>query len=443
MAKIDKVWAREIIDSRAVPTVEATVVLDNNIWATAAVPSGASTGSYEAIELRDGDMNRFFGKGVLKAVENVTNVIGPAIKGIEATDQAGLDKKIVNLDGTKNKSKLGANATLAVSLAVLKTGAISSGRPVYQYIADLCAGVGVPERRPNEGFLSRLPVPIFNMINGGLHGAGNLDFQEFHVIPASNKLFAESLRIGAEVYVTLEKALERRGAVHSVGDEGGYAPNLFTNMDALEILLETIGETTYVIGQDLFLGLDTAASTFYKAGKYAIRDKSSPMGTGELAEYYKQLNSQYHLVLLEDGFSEDDWAGWKMIRQILGEQTLIVGDDLLATNPERVKKAIEEQACNSILVKPNQIGTVSETLEVVKLARGAGWKIIMSHRSGESNDSVIADLAAGTGADFAKFGAPARGERVSKYNRLMAIEQELAWNRQVQINAPVTNASVK
>jgi len=276
----------------------------------------------------------------------------------------------------------------------------------------------------------KIPTPLFNMINGGLHGAGNLDFQEFHVIPASSKSFPDSLRCGVEVYMTLGKDLERRGAIHSVGDEGGYAPNLFTNADALEVLYESIKQTSYQIGRDVFLGLDVAASVFYKNGEYVIRDKSNPLKDDELLEYYKYINGQYHLAVLEDAFYEDGWDSWKMLHESFGEQLTVVGDDLLATNLERVQKAIDIHACNGILVKPNQVGTITETLEVIKLSREAGWKVITSHRSGETNDWFIADFAVGVGSDFVKFGAPARGERVVKYNRLLSIETELSQQPQ-------------
>ena len=420
MPRIQRVWAREILDSRATPTVEAACQLDSGIVAVASVPSGASTGSHEALELRDKDTSRYRGKGVLKAVNNVNQIISPTLStaGFDATDQLGIDKKLIELDGTENKSRLGANSILAVSMAVCKAGAMAQKLHLYQWINKLAVAHGIEARM-------HAPTPLFNMINGGLHGAGNLDFQEFFVIPASSKQFSEGLRMGVEVYLLIGENLAHRGAIHSVGDEGGYAPNLFTNADALDVLVEAIRQTSYQLGRDVFLGLDVAADSFYENNVYTIRDKSAPLNEDLLIEYYKEINSMYHLAVLEDPLYEDGWEGWKKIKQVLGNQVTIVGDDILATNPKRVQKAITEGACNGILVKPNQIGTVSETLDVVKMSRSAGWKVIVSHRSGETNDTFIAEFAVGIGADYVKFGAPARGERVVKYNRLSSIEIEL------------------
>lgn len=419
MSKIQKVWARQILDSRGYPTVESACQLDTGEIAVASVPSGASTGTYEALELRDGDPQRYLGKGVSKAVANVNDVLGPGVWGLDATDQEMIDRRLIELDGTKNKSKYGANAVLSVSQVVTKAAALATKQPLYNWINSLAKRVGIKEP-------SHVPTPIFNMINGGLHGAGNLDFQEFHVIPATSKSFSDSLRMGVEIYMTLGKDLDRRGAIHSVGDEGGYAPNLFTNADALEVLYESIKQTTYQMGRDVFLGLDVAASVFYKNGEYVIRDKSEALNDESLLEYYKYLNSQYHMAEIEDPFHEDAWESWKKLNEAFQGQLTIVGDDLLVTNLERVQKAIDEKACNAILVKPNQVGTISETLKVIKVSRDAGWKVTVSHRSGETNDWFIADFAVGTGADFTKFGAPTRGERVVKYNRLLSIEAELA-----------------
>lgn len=424
MAKITKIWAREILDSRAVPTVETACQLDNGIVSVASVPSGTSTSSYEALELRDGDSTRFWGKGVLKAVANINTIIGPSIvqAGIDSSDQEGLDMHMRKLDGTENKSHLGANAILSISLAVLKAAAAANQMPIYTWVAKLAQAKGLTPR-------VHAPTPLFNMINGGLHGAGNLDFQEFFVIPASTKTYTEGLRLGVEVYMLIGSNLARRGAIHSVGNEGGYAPNLFTNADALEILVEAIHETSYQMGRDVFLGLDVAASTFFKNGVYTIRDKSTPMNEAAFIEFYKELNSIYHLAVLEDPLHEDAWDGWKKLREGLGDQIAIVGDDLLATNPKRVAQAQAAGSCNAILIKPNQIGTISEAIEVIKLARDANWKVIVSHRSGETNEFVIADFASGVGADYVKFGAPARGERVAKYNRLLSIESELSMQQ--------------
>lgn len=419
MSKIQKVWSRQILDSRGVPTVETACQLDTGEISVASVPSGASTGTYEALELRDQDPQKYDGKGVLKAVANVNDILGPGVWGLDVSDQENIDKRLIELDGTKNKSKYGANALLSISVVITKAAAISSKQPLYSWINTLAKRVGIKEN-------IKVPTPIFNMINGGLHGAGNLDFQEFHVIPASSKSYSDSLRMGAEIYIMLGKDLDRRGAIHSIGDEGGYAPNLFTNADAIEVLYESTKQTTYQVGRDVFFGLDVAASQFFKNGEYSIRDKSESLNDDALLEYYKYLNSQYHLAELEDPFHEDAWESWKKLNEAFQGQMTIVGDDLLVTNTERVQKAISEQSCNAILVKPNQVGTVSETLNVIKIARDAGWKVITSHRSGETNDWFIADFAVGIGSDFTKFGAPARGERVVKYNRLLSIEAELS-----------------
>lgn len=418
MAKITKIWAREILDSRAFATVEAAAQMDSGHIAVSSVPTGASTGIHEVLELRDKDNPRLKGTGVLKAVENVNKILGPAIVGMDPTKQQEIDNKLINIDASPNKSRYGANAILAVSEVVCKLGAIASRQTLYSWVSQLAQKYGLKVN-------FNIPTPLFNMINGGLHGAGNLDFQEFHVIPASSKKFSLGLQMGVEIYLTIGANLARRGAIHSVGDEGGYAPNLFTNADALEVIVDSIKETLYDLGRDVFLGLDVAASVLYKNNGYVIKDKSGPMDDNALLEFYKSLNDQYHLELIEDAFAEDEWGSWKKLYSLLGDQLLIVGDDLLATNPKRVERAILEKACNAILVKPNQIGTVSETMGVIKQARDAGWKVIVSHRSGETNDWFIADFAVGVGADFVKFGAPARGERVAKYNRLSAIEMEL------------------
>jgi enolase len=418
MSKIQKIWARQILDSRGVPTIETACQLDTGEVSVASVPSGASTGIYEALELRDEEEDKYNGKGVSKAVANVNEILGPGVWGLDVNDQERIDKRLIELDGTKNKSKYGANAILSISVVTAKTAALATKQPLYSWINTLSKRVGIKESM-------HVPTPIFNMINGGLHGAGNLDFQEFHVIPASSKSYEESLRMGVEIYLVLGKDLDRRGAIHSIGDEGGYAPNLFTNADAIEVLYESIKQTPYQVGRDVFFGLDVAASQFFKNGEYVIRDKSEALNDDALLEYYKYLNSQYHLASLEDPFHEDAWESWKKLNEAFQGQMTIVGDDLLVTNAERVQKAISEKSCNAILVKPNQVGTISETLNVIKIARDAGWKVITSHRSGETNDWFIADFAVGIGSDFTKFGAPARGERVVKYNRLLSIDVEL------------------
>lgn len=415
MAKIKSIRAREILDSRGNPTVETEVLLDDGSKSVASVPSGESLGKYEAVELRDNDPERYNGMGVLKAVENVNREIAPSFIGFDPQKQAEADQLLIKLDGTSNKSKLGANAILSVSQGICEAGAVAAKLSIYQYVAQL---YGLKE---NE---LKMPVPTFNLINGGKHGAGNLEFQEFHIIPGPGKAYHQSLEMAEEIYHAVEKVLIRHGAIHSVGDEGGFAPNLFTNMDALEVIIEATKESKHEFKRDVFLGLDVAASHFYKEGRYKIRDRTLPMDAIEFSEYYQDLAKQYPLQLLEDPLFEDDWKGWSNLVKAL-PMTTIVGDDLLATNKARVERAIKDKTCSAILVKPNQIGTISETIEVIKITRKAGWKVIVSHRSGETNDDFIADFAVGVGADFTKFGAPARGERVVKYNRLLVIEKEL------------------
>lgn len=419
MAKIFALKAHEILDSRGNPTIETTVILDDGWRGIASVPSGASTGHHEAVELRDNDPKRYNGLGVLRAVDNVNKIIAPKLVGQDPTQQLVIDKLLANLDSTSDKSKLGANAILSVSQGVCEAAAASLRLPLYKYVQQLASSFHLPASN------LKIPIPTFNLINGGKHGAGNLEFQEFHIIPSADKPYRESLELAEEIYQTVKKVLIRHGAVHSVGDEGGFAPNLFTNMDALEVVVQAIKESGYEFKRDVFLGLDVAASHFFKNGKYSIRDRTQAMETNELIEYYRELCQQYPLYLLEDPLFEDDWDAWVRLTHELASKTIIVGDDLLCTNPERLKNGIAKKACNAILIKPNQIGTISETLQVMKTAREAGWKIIVSHRSGETNDTFIADFAVGVGADFTKFGAPARGERVAKYNRLLEIEEEL------------------
>jgi len=418
MNAIKKIWSREILDSRGIPTVECYCLLTDGRFATTSVPAGTSMGSHEALELRDKDEKRYHGEGVLKACENINVILGPALEGIDPTKQSEIDQKLVSLDGTENKTKYGGNAILAVSQVVCKAAATLQNKALYVWINELAV-----ERGMQKGV--RLPTPLLNMINGGLHGAGNLDFQEFWMIPATNKNFSEGLQMGVEIYQAIGANLARRGAIHSVGHEGGYAPNLFTNADAFEVFVESVRETQYSLGRDVFLGLDIAANSFYKNGDYTIRDRSSALSDDQLLDYYKELINTYKLAILEDAFQEDAWDSWKKLYLELAGSALIVGDDLLVTNPKRLQKAIDEKACNGAVVKPNQIGTVTETLQVVKMARDAKWKIVTSHRSGETNDTFIADFAVGIASEYAKFGAPARGERVAKYNRLTAIELEL------------------
>jgi enolase len=419
MSQIKHIWAREILDSRGIPTVEAACMLDNGGVSVSSVPAGTSTGSHEALELRDVDNPRYLGQGVLKAVENVNGILGRSLIGLDPTNQQTIDNKLIEVDATENKSKYGANAILAISEAVLKGGATAVNQPLYAWIYQLASRNKITSN-------VKIPTALFNMVNGGLHGAGNLDFQEFWVVPASNKSFAEGLQIGVEIYQTIGLNLSRRGAIHSVGHEGGYAPNLFTNADAFEVFIESIKQTNYSLGRDVFLGLDVASNSFYKDGEYVIKDKNAAMDDSQFLEYYKSLYDQYKLAIIEDPYQEDAWDSWKKMVSSMGDSLLVVGDDLLATNPKRVQKAISEKACNAAVIKPNQIGTVTETLNVIKMVKDAGWKIVVSHRSGETNDSFIADFSVGVAADYIKSGAPARGERVAKYNRLSSIELELS-----------------
>jgi len=416
MASIQGVYAREILDSRGYPTVECTVWLDTGHVVVASVPSGTSKGKYEATELRDNDSSRMLGRGVLQAVSNVNTILGPLVIGRDPTAQADIDQILIQADGTPQKSKLGSNAILAVSLAVCKAGAASLGLPIYQYLFQ--------QYRVVENL--NIPTCIYSLINGGEHGADNLDIQEFQVIPASYMDYASSLNLGITLYQKLEEVLISKGAIHSVGLVGGFTPNLYNNTDAFELLVETTKASPYTFAQDLFFGVDMAASALFEAGRYVLKDKSQPYSSAELFEFYTKLRNLYQVFYLEDPFQDDDWSSWKQLTAELGATTAIVGDSLLVTNKERVEKAIAERACNAIAIKPNEIGTLTETIEVIKLAKSAGWQVVMSHRSGETNDDLIADLAVGLGADYCKFGPPNRGERVVKYNRLLQIFQDLS-----------------
>lgn len=415
MAKIKKVLAREILNSRGEPTVEAKVVLDDDYYGVSAAPSGVSISKYEAIEIHDNDVGRYLGLGVTQAVNSIGSIIGPKIKGVEASDQEQIDEILITLDGTDNKSKLGVNAILPVSQAVLAAAAASAHFPIWYYINQKF----FPDIKPH------IPIPLFNIINGGKHGAGNLDFQEFLIVPASSRVFADSLELGVEVYLSLKKTLATKQHIYSIGDEGGFAPNLYTNAAAFEILEEAISTTSFKIARDLFFGLDAAASHFQHDSLYVIKDRASPLNTSEFIDYYRDLMKRFHLLVLEDPLGEDDWDGWRSFTSQFGSQVIIVGDDLLATNSKRLETAISKAAANAILVKANQIGTMTETFKIIAQARRAGWKIIVSHRSGETNDTLVADLAVATGAEYVKFGAPARGERVAKYNRLSEIDLSL------------------
>lgn len=416
MASITYVYAREILDSRGIPTIECSIWLDNNQMVSSSVPSGTSKGKYEALELRDNDAARMNGKGVLQAVNNINTIIGPQLIGQDPTQQAALDQYLIQLDGTNNKSKLGANAIIAVSQALLKAGAASTGMPIYQYLHYIY--------QISQDLT--MPAMVYTMINGGEHGAGNLDIQEYEVIPATFHNYANSLNMAVNYSQKLYDVLVTKGAVHSVGLVGGYAPNLYNNSDTFEILVETTKVTPYTFAQDIFLGVDMSASSFFESGKYVLKDKAQPYSSAELLDYYRQMKETYHVVYIEDPFQEDDIDSWKKLTEEIGDTTTIVGDSLLVTNKERVQTAIQEKWCNAVLVKPNQIGTITETIEVIQLARSANWQVVVSHRSGETTDSLIADLAVGVGADYAKFGPPNRGERTVKLNRLLQIYAELA-----------------
>ncbi len=409
MALVDVVIAREILDSRGNPTVEVEVVLDDETVARAAVPSGASTGAFEAYELRDGDKSRYNGKGVLKAVAAVEDLLGPAIEGFEATDQREIDAALIEADGTDNKSKLGANAILGVSLAVARAAADSSGLDLFRYVGGANAHV--------------LPVPMMNVINGGAHADSNVDVQEFMLLPIGAPSFREGLRWGTETYHALKALLNEKGYSTGLGDEGGFAPNLPSNRSALELLVEAIEKAGYKPGADIALGMDVAATEFFKDGVYTFESK--PHTAEEMTAYYKELEAAFPLITIEDPLSEDDWAGWSHFTAEVGSKLQIVGDDLFVTNPVRLAKGIAEKAANSILVKVNQIGTLTETLDAVALAQTHSYTTVMSHRSGETEDTTIADLAVATNGGQIKTGAPARSDRVAKYNQLLRIEEEL------------------
>ena len=411
MCTIEKVKAREILDSRGNPTVEVEVFLEDGSWGRAAVPSGASTGAHEALELRDGDKSRYGGKGVLKAVENVEKVIGPRIKGMCALDQRGIDRVLLELDGTPSKSRLGANAILGVSLAVAWAAANHLGLPLYRYLGGLNACI--------------IPVPFMNILNGGKHASDSTDLQEFMIVPAGAPCFAEALRWGAEIYQSLKKVLASKGYNTNVGDEGGFAPSLKANEEAVELLLEAIQKAGYRPGQDVFLAIDSAATEFYEDGRYVLKKEGRTLSSEEMVEFYAGWVENYPIISIEDGLAEDDWEGWKLLASRLGEKVQLVGDDLFVTNVERLRKGIELGAANALIIKPNQIGTLTEALEAVAVAREAGWGAIISHRSGETEDITIAHIAVAAGTGQIKTGAPCRSERVAKYNELLRIEEEL------------------
>lgn len=424
MAVIKQVKAREILDCRGIPTVECSITLDNGIYTTTSVPTSISPGKYEAKELRDQDSERYNGLGVLKAVENINTRINTAAKGLDPSKQGDIDRLLIELDGTQDKSKLGANAILAVSQAACKAGALSYNMPVYQYLA--------LKYRLTQTIT--IPTPQFNLINGGKHGAGNLDFQEFLLVPSSRFSFNQGLQIAVEIFYELERQLISKNAIHSVGVVGGFAPNLFTNLDALEIIMMAIKQTSHEYGHDIFLGIDVAATNFQRGGKYTIKDRSQAFTSKEFIEYYKDLNDQYHIISLEDPLGEDDWGGWVTLMQEIGDKVMIIADNLVTTNISRSQKAISKKAASALLVKPNQMGTITETVEVIKLVKDAGWTIVVSHRSGETSDNFIADFAVGIGSDYCKFGAPSRGERIGKYNRLLEIESDILSSTQSRVS---------
>lgn len=411
MAVISDVLAREIIDSRGNPTVEADVILDSGAVGTAAVPSGASTGTREAVELRDGDAGRYGGKGVQKAVTNVRDTIRPAVLGMDATAQKDIDQKMIDLDGTSNKGNLGANAILAVSLATAKAAAQQRDQPLYRYLG-------------GEGTF-QMPVPMMNIINGGAHADNNVDLQEFMIMPVGAPTFQEALRYGAEVFHALRKVLQGRGMNTAVGDEGGFAPNLPSNESAIEVILEAIGNAGYTPGKDISLALDCASSEFYKNGKYDIASEGKVLDSAGFADYLAAWVDKYPIISIEDGMDESDWDGWAVLTQRLGKKVQLVGDDLFVTNPSILKEGIDKGIANSILIKVNQIGTLTETLAAIQMAKDAGYTNVISHRSGETEDTTIADLAVATSAGQIKTGSMSRSDRIAKYNRLIRIEEQL------------------
>ncbi|MFL6152480.1 MAG: phosphopyruvate hydratase [Ornithinibacter sp.] len=408
MPSIDAVGAREILDSRGNPTVEVEVALDDGTIARAVVPSGASTGAFEAVELRDGG-ERYGGKGVTKAVDNVLDVIGPELVGYEATEQRLLDQRLLDLDGTPNKARLGANAILGVSLAVARAAAESTGLPLFRYVGGPTAHL--------------LPVPMMNIVNGGAHADSNVDIQEFMIAPIGAPTFTDALRMGAETYQALKSVLKKEGLATGLGDEGGFAPNLSSNRAALDLIARAVEQAGFALGSDIALALDVAATEFHSDDGYAFEGKT--LSAGDLTEYYTELVGAYPIVSIEDPLSEDDWDGWVALTGALGDRVQIVGDDLFVTNPERLARGIALDAANALLVKVNQIGTLTETLDAVNLAHRSGYRCMMSHRSGETEDTTIADLAVATNCGQIKTGAPARSERVAKYNQLLRIEEEL------------------
>ena len=411
MSLIESVYAREVLDSRGNPTVEVEVVLESGAEGRAIVPSGASTGAFEAVELRDGDKGRYLGKGTQTAVDNVNNIIAEELEGMESTDQPGIDALLIELDGTHNKGKLGANAILGVSMAVARASAEELGLPLFQYIGGVNA--------------KQLPVPMMNILNGGEHADNNVDVQEFMILPVGAPSFKEGLRMGAEVFHSLKKVLGERGLACGVGDEGGFAPNLGSNREALELIVEAIAKAGYEPGKDVMLGLDVAATEMYnkETKKYVLAGEGKELTAEQMVELYEDWANNFPIITIEDGLDEEDWDGWKVLTERLGNKLQLVGDDLFVTNTERLERGIEAGVANSILIKVNQIGTITETLDAIEMAKRAGYTAVISHRSGETEDTTIADLAVAVNAGQIKTGAPSRTDRVAKYNQLLRIEE--------------------
>ncbi len=411
MAEIYDVRALEVLDSRGNPTIEVEVELESGTVGRAIVPSGASTGVHEAVELRDDDKSRYLGKGVTQAVKNVRDVIGPEVSGMDALDQVAIDRMMIELDGTENKAKLGANAILGVSMAVAKAQALELGMPLFAYLGGVNA--------------KTLPVPMMNILNGGKHADNNVDIQEFMVMPVGATSFAEGLRMGAEVYHSLKKVLSGKGLATAVGDEGGFAPNLGSNEEAIQVILEAVEKAGYQAGKDIYIALDPASSEFYQDGKYHLTGENLVYSSEEMVSYYERLVDKYPIISIEDGLSEDDWDGWAKMTSALGKKIQLVGDDLFVTNTKRLSRGITEHITNSILIKVNQIGTLTETFDAIEMAKRAGYTAVVSHRSGETEDTTIADIAVAMNAGQIKTGAPSRTERVAKYNQLLRIESML------------------
>ena len=412
MSKIKKIYSRMIIDSRGNPTIEADVTLEDGALGRAAVPSGASTGSKEAIELRDGDKNQYHGKGVSKAVNNVNEIISKEIQGMEVEDQTSIDEKMITIDGTDNKSNLGANAILAVSMAVAQAGASSQKKNLFEYL------------NPNGPY--SLPTPMMNIINGGAHAENNIDIQEFMIIPAGRPNFSEAIRCGAEIFQSLKANLSKKKLETTVGDEGGFAPNLTSNDEALQLIMESIESAGYQAGKDVFLGLDCASTEYYKNGDYYLNSENLTLNSGQMTDYLSDLCDKYPIISIEDGMSEDDWDGWGILTERLGKNIQLVGDDLFVTNPKILQQGIDKEIANSVLIKVNQIGTLTETFKTINLAKRAGYSTVISHRSGETEDTMIADIAVAFNAMQIKTGSMSRSERISKYNQLLRIEELLA-----------------